>query len=339
MSRKLASIRKITEINPIDNADNIESAVVDGGWNVVVKKGEFKEFDFAVYFEIDSWIPNSLAPFLTRDGKEPKEYNGVKGERLRTVKLRKTLSQGLLLPISILDNYDYQLEDGYDLTEILDIKKYEPPIPFCLAGICKGSFPSSFPKTDEERVQNLAKGWTYYNHIMYEVSEKLEGSSMSCGLLDNEFIVCSRNINLKESDTNSFWIQARRYDIENKLRAFGYNNLIIQGELIGPGIQGNYYELSAHDFYTFAIYDIQLGRYISPLNRKRIVKELDLNHVPIINENFIPYGMSIQEVLEMADGKSDLKPSKLREGLVFKSISGESHWKAVSNQYLLKHKD
>lgn len=99
--RKLATIRKISEIKPIEGADKIELAVLDG-WQVVIKKGEYQVNDLVVYLEIDSWVPNELAPFLTPEGKEPKEYNGVKGERLRTKKLRGVFSQGLILPLSVL---------------------------------------------------------------------------------------------------------------------------------------------------------------------------------------------------------------------------------------------
>jgi RNA ligase (TIGR02306 family) len=92
--RKLASVRKIDEIRPIEGADAIEAAVV-GGWVVVAKKSEFTAGDLAVYLEIDSFVPTELAPFLTKPGHFPKEFNGVKGERLRTVKLRGQVSQGL----------------------------------------------------------------------------------------------------------------------------------------------------------------------------------------------------------------------------------------------------
>ena len=89
--RKLASIAEITYIKPIEGADAIECAIVNGGWPVVVKKGEYQVGDVAIYLEIDSWVPHKLAPFLSK-GQEPREYNGVKGERLRTVKLRGPLS-------------------------------------------------------------------------------------------------------------------------------------------------------------------------------------------------------------------------------------------------------
>lgn len=107
--RKLVTIRKIDNISPIEGADAIECATV-GGWSVVVKKGEFQVNQLILYFEIDSWIPTEVAPFLTKPDHFPKEYNGVKGERLRTVKLKKCLSQGLILKID--DCFDIKSIDG-----------------------------------------------------------------------------------------------------------------------------------------------------------------------------------------------------------------------------------
>lgn len=152
--RKLATIRRISELNPIPKADAIEVATVDG-WKAVVKKGDFKVGDLAIYLEVDSWVPYELAPFLSKD-KEPKEYNGVKGERLRTIKLRGQLSQGLLLPIDVAydedpPDYDHVFLEGDDVTELLGIQKWERPVPAQLAGLMKGSFPSFIPKTDQER--------------------------------------------------------------------------------------------------------------------------------------------------------------------------------------------
>lgn len=95
--RKLASIKKIEEIKKIEGADKICAYRVDGWW-VVDTIDRYQPGDLAVYLEIDSWVPNELAPFLSK-GQEPREFNGVKGQRLRTVKLRGVTSQGLLLPL------------------------------------------------------------------------------------------------------------------------------------------------------------------------------------------------------------------------------------------------
>ena len=154
--RKMATIRKIDAIGPIEGADAIEVATV-GGWKVVIKKGEFSVGDLAVYCEIDSWIPTEIAPFLSK-GKEPREFEGVKGERLRTVKLRGQLSQGLLLPYNILP-FDSQgvMVEGNDVSELMNIQKWEMAVPAQLAGQVRGNYPSVIPKTDQERSKTLSK--------------------------------------------------------------------------------------------------------------------------------------------------------------------------------------
>lgn len=330
--RKLASIRKIAEINPIEKADAIEVATVDG-WKVVVKKGEFKVGDLVVYLEVDSWVPTELAPFLTK-GKEPREFNGVKGERLRSIKLRGQLSQGLLLHSVIALDKVATIEEGMDVTELLGVQKWERPIPAQLAGLMKGSFPSFIPKTDQERAQNIVKEIKTAAEagLMFEVTEKLEGSSMTCYLRDGEFGVCSRNIDLKCDETNTFWAKAIEEGIEDKLRTLG-RNLAVQGELIGPGIQDNIYKLSEHEYRVFDIYDIDTGEYLLPAERWRITAVLGLKHTPVIYQELMLDG-DVQGLLEIADGESVLYPT-LREGLVFKQVDGGMTFKAVSNKYLL----
>ena len=337
--RKLASIRKISEIRPIANADSIECAVVDG-WNVVVKRGEFIAGDLAVYFEVDSWIPTELAPFLSK-GQEPREYNGVRGERLRTVKLRGQLSQGLLLHLGVINIgwlNEYKVP-GYDLTDIIGIQKYEPPVPAQLAGVVRGAWPSALPKTDEERIQNLVGDWDHLKTLAYEITEKLEGSSMSVGSIDRDFMVCSRNLNLARSETNTLWALAIRHDIENKMQTLGLDHLVFQGEVIGEGVQGNHYGIKGQEFYVFAVYDVARGRYLAPAERREITARMGLQHVPVLTESTALDTMTVESVLALADGNSKINTAKLREGLVFKALDdvNQTHWKAVSNQYLLKH--
>lgn len=333
IERKLATIRKIDEIKSIPDADRIETAVL-GGWEVVVQKDHYNRGDLVVYCEIDSFLPVTLVD-LTPKNHKPKVYNGVEGNVLKTVRLRGQISQGLILSLSSCG--DIETEEGMDVTELLGVVKYEKPIPACLSGIAKSYNPSEFPPPDALRIQNITN-WTELSSKMYFVTEKAEGSAMSAGLLNNEFIVCTKQVNLLEDAKNSLWIQARRYQIEEKLRAHNLDNIIIQGELVGSKIEGNHYEMKEHDFFVFGIYDVNKRAYIPPLEQKKLVEKLELKHVPIVNERFIPHGMTIQEVLELADGISDLNPNKLREGLVFKSHDGMIQWKAVSNKYLMGEK-
>ena len=340
--RKLATIRKIDALRPIPDADAIECAVV-GGWTTVVKKDEFKAGDLAVYCEIDSWIPHEVAPFLSR-GNFPRVYNEVKGERLRTVKLRGQLSQGLLLPLSTLTMVDSELFEGLDVSFPLGIVKYEAPVPAQLAGEVKGMFPGWIQKTDQERVQNLKEELDYWlgeQHV-WEVTEKLDGSSMTVYLRDGEFGVCSRNLELKPSETNSLWKVAVRNDLELKLRRAN-RNLALQGELIGEGIQGNPYKQKGQEFFLFDIYNIDTSKYFTPAERKAFVDEHDIKHVPVLAfgaELYDTLGInSIDGILRFAEGKSVMGMVGCeREGVVFKSKAMQCSFKAISNAFLLREK-
>ena len=334
--RKLASIRKIASIRPIPGADAIECVTVDG-WDVVTKKGEFQVGDLAVYLEIDSWVPTTLAPFLSK-GKEPREFEGIKGERLKTIKLKGQLSQGLLLPMSVIPKTQW-VRDGFwnegdDVTSLLGIVKWERPINPQLAGLAKGNFPSFIPKTDQERIQNI-------KHVLedpyerYEVTIKLDGSSFTAYHRDGEVGVCSRNLELKPSDDNAFWRVARKYGVLELLAARG--NYAIQGELIGPGIQGNQEKLEDLEMYVFDVFDIDAQSYLTAEKRYNFLLDTKLQHVPIISPHTaIP--QTLEKVLAMAEGPS-LNPKANREGLVFKSTRNpQLSFKAISNSWLLKEK-
>jgi len=352
--RKLASIKPITYIKPIEGADAIECAIVDGGWPVVVKKGEYQVGDIVIYLEIDSWVPHELAPFLSK-GQEPREYNGVKGERLRTVRLRGQISQGLLLPLTVInprmDELGEHLDNaiGFDCSELLNIQKWEPPIPAQLQGTMKGNFPHFIPKTDQERCQNLRKDiFETYKDETYEVTLKLDGSSTTIYNMYDDFGVCSRNVDLKETEGNSFWKAARDQNIIEPLRELckeKHCDYALQGELIGEGIQGNPEKLKGQRFYLFDIYSMTDKRYMTPLERYAVLDQLkmlgaDIEHVPIIEPclDLTVKFSTVDDLLNFAEGQS-LNPTNNREGLVFKSFKSDFTFKAIANSYLLKHKD
>jgi RNA ligase (TIGR02306 family) len=317
-----------------------------GGWKVVVKKGEYNVGELAVYLEIDSWVPTALAPFLSK-GKEPREYDGVKGERLRTVKLRGQLSQGLLLPVyqTSVGNFIHGIDANgsphkwtvtmeQDVSELLGIQKWEKPMNAQLAGMAKGNFPSLIPKTDQERAQNLTKEIAACKTMHFEVTEKLEGSSMTVYKIGDTFGVCSRNLDLKEDENNAFWKAAIENNIKEKIMSLPYD-IAIQGELIGPGIQGNIYKLSKPEFRVFDCYHINSGKYFEPAVRRHFVDSLELLHVPVL---FVDKDLgvgSVEEILQWAEDKSKLNPSVEREGIVFKHVAGGMTFKSISNKYLL----
>ncbi|SEW51908.1 RNA ligase (ATP) [Chitinophaga arvensicola] len=332
MERILASIVVIDDVAPIPGADLIEVATVKG-WKLVIKKGEYQPGDAAIYCEIDSFLP--VTPdfeFLRKSSY--RKMGDTEGFRLKTLKLRGQISQGLLLPVDMLNGHVHTL--GEDVTAKLGIIKYEAPIPASLAGIMKGGFPSFIPKTDEERIQNLSGEYdTFRTHPCY-VTEKLDGSSVTYYHRDGEFGVCSRNLELRESDDNTLWKVARKLDIPGKLAALG-SNIAVQGELIGEGIQGNPYDLRGQTVYFFNAFNINAGEYLSMPAFLALMQELTLQHVPVLEETFL-LPDTIGELLSFAEGAALLSPANKRverEGLVIRSADRRISFKVISNKFLL----
>jgi RNA ligase (TIGR02306 family) len=335
--RKLASVVKIADIQPIPGADAIVVATVKG-WKVVVKVNEYKVGDLAVYYEIDSFLPiRPQFEFLRKSSY--KRMGSSEGFRLKTIRLRGQISQGLLTPIPEgISNP----REGDDLTEALDIVKYEPPIPAQLAGKIKGTFPSFIPKTDEIRIQNFESevGFSPVGERAY-VTEKLDGTSFTCYFNNGVFGVCGRNWELSETSDNSLWRMANVLQLKEKMTKHG-KNIALQGELVGAGINGNLYGLSDHKLYFFTGYDIDKGRRMFFDELEWVLFGLQLQMVPVLekygfvipNENNI-----VDYMLRYAEGKSVLNMEVDREGVVVRGLEREFSFKAISNTYLLGSKD
>jgi len=362
MERKLASIQRIGNILPIEGADAIEIVTVNS-WKVVSKKREFNEGDLCVYFEIDSFLPvREEFEFLRKSSY--KKMGDVEGFRLKTIKLRGQVSQGLCLPLNILEGPDefvigvskqpwgdqlqigpyddaFVIEEGADVTEYLGVLKYEPPVPAELAGKVKGLFPGFIRKTDEERIQNMTKEYDSMLDKHYYVTEKLDGSSATYYFKDGVFGVCSRNLELLETEGNTFWKVARELLIEEKLRNIG-ENYSIQGELIGEGVQGNPYKIKGQTVLIFNIFNIDKQEYLSlddmvHFLHKINVDDKPLELVPVVNYDYkLP--PTIEEIIRYADGKSRLNEGTDREGIVIRNRDKSISFKAISNTFLLKEK-
>ena len=337
--RKLASIQTVKYIKPIPDADNIETVAILG-WECVSKKNEFKEADKCVYFEIDSLLPEIPEfEFLRKSCWNP-TFNKF---RLKTVKLRKQLSQGLALPLSLFPSL-IDLEVGTDVTELLGIEKYEPPIPAQIAGDVR-SFSWTISKTDEARVQ-LDEEYKFIESLTgkpYYISLKLDGTS-STFLIDQDDVyhVCGRNYSYKEDPNHSFWDISKRYNIEKGLRELREEGtyLAIQGEICGPGIQKNPLGLKLVDLFIFNVIDMKSNTRLCLDNAIEITNKLGLKFVPLIEQGD-GFAYNQYELLEEAKGKyynffETAKPSQDIEGIVIRSLCGEISFKAINNDFLLK---
>jgi len=351
--RQLATIQKIKDIRPIPNADNIEVATVRG-WDVVIKKGLYNIGDIIIYCEVDSFLPIREEFEFLRKTSYKQMSDGTEGFRLKTIRMRGQTSQGLILPIEnipeevLFDMVDESKETddyliGEDVSDILGIVKYEPPIPANLSGVAKGYFPSWIRKTDQERIQNLVDEYEDLRKKTWIATEKLDGSSATFYLRDGEFGVCSRNIDLLETDDNTFWKVARDLEIEEKMRECWnsesqINNFAIQGELIGEGVQGNPYKLKGQTVKFFSLFDIDLYTYVEYSDFYQTIKWMNLETVPLVwNDVKLPSRM--EELIRIADVESTLNDTVDQEGFVFVNVeNGNESFKVISNKFLLNEK-
>lgn len=329
--RKLVTIEKIKEKKPIDGADKIEAVRVREWW-VVAKKDEFQVGDWCLYYEIDSFLPViPLYDFLLK-GSKPKKMvvNGVEREgiRLKTIKLKGQISQGLVLPFT---NVGSPAEEGKDVSDEMQVIKYEEPIPPELSGKVKGNFPSFIPKTDEERIQNMSD-------VLggYYVTEKLDGTSTTYYKKDGVFGVCSRNLELQENGGTQ-WRLARELGLIDNLK----DGFAIQGEIVGEGIQGNPLKLKGQQFFAFNIYHIGMAHYLDYRSFIRLCESMNIKTVPILDDNFsLP--KTVKEMVAYAEGKSALNTNAEREGVVVRPKTEMNYkgqrlsFKAISNKYLLE---
>ena len=313
--RKLATIREISEIQPIPEADAIEVATV-GGWKCVIKKGAFKVGDKAVYIEIDSLLPTNREEFnFLKPNKQ-----GL--HRLRTLKLRGQLSQGLLIPPPSDKTLWNDLDSYYGIT------KYEVPEELSMQGDIYGVFPSFIPKTDLERVQNLLDF-----EGLFEVSAKMDGTSLTCYRYENHFGVCGRNWEKKESDSCVYWTTVKKLNLHEKLP----EGFAIQGEVVGPKIQSNRGNYKVPTLLSFDVYDINGGSYLETEEMLRFLFNLGMKEENIVYQvgKFPFSSKTIKEHLIFADSIATRIPGC--EGLACKS--SHLRFKVISNEYLLKIKE
>jgi RNA ligase (TIGR02306 family) len=336
--RKLASIQTISSIEPIENADAIDKATVMG-WTTVVKKNEFQTNDQIIFVEVDSILP---------DGAAWAEFMRSHKFRIRTAKIRGVISQGIIFPLSILPiNKIMEIEE--DVTEILGIKKYEPPLHNggIKMGQASGGFPISLvPKTDETRIQSVLKVIEEIKNEPFYITTKCDGTSATYLYIDDKFCACSRNWQKREDETNIYWAIAKKYNLVEKLKKIG---LAIQGEIIGPSIAKNKLMLQEVDLFCFNIYDIKNGKYLDYKDFINICNELNLKTVPIDlvkEDGFEDFDYSLLAWLDRAKGNY-LNTNNPKEGIVVrplkelysKTLQGRLSFKVINNDFLLKHKE
>lgn len=368
MERKLASIQKIVKLEPITGADLIEKATVLGWELVVAKKDNFKVGDFCVYCEIDSILPD----------KSEFEFLRERKFRIKTIKLKGQVSQGICFPLSILPKGKYI--EGQDVTVLMDVKKYDPQAEAeqresdRLASIdrnrmakflkryswfrrlvfkpTKIQFPAFIKKTDEDRIQLFPNCCEDWKGVKFVATEKIDGQSATYFLIPNPkrglfgkkwlFGVCSRNFQLLKKDNSSYWSVAKQYDIENILKKHCERTrcgVIIQGEILGSKIQGNKYNISDYQFYVFNVaHHTKQGNIY--LNQTAQVSFCEQYGFNTVPILRYDYFLpeSIPEAVETAKGKSLIYDIP-REGIVVRNYENKISFKIINPDFLLKYSE
>lgn len=228
--------------------------------------------------------------------------------------------------------------EGMDVSLILNIQRWEPPAEFQAAN-AKGNFPHFIPKTDQPRIQNLKRDLERWNEKEeeFQITEKMDGSSMTVFIKDGEVGVCSRNLELKDDGSSTFWETAKKQGLVDFLvdiyESSGYE-YALQGELVGGSIQGNAYKVDGFKFFLYDIFDIKAQEYIVPRIVELTASYNHIQHVPVLGYVKMQ-GKSIEDLLYDAEGKSQVGAKLEREGLVYKAADGSS-FKVISNKWLLK---
>jgi len=365
--RKLASIQRIVSLSPIEGADKIEKAVVLGWELVVAKKDSFKVGDKVCYCEIDSILPD----------KPEFEFLIDRKFRIKTIKLKGQVSQGICFPLSILPKGNYK--EGDDVTNLIGVRKYNPQAEFehkeadRLAAIDKNRltkffkrlawyrrlffkpkrvpFPAFIKKTDEDRIQLFPDYYERWGDLTFDVTEKVDGQSVTYFMIPNKkifpwdkkwkFGVCSRNFQLLKPDNSSYWTLAKELDIEKKMTVWcdDHNSgLIIQGEAVGLGIQGNKYKLDKIELFVFNVTAYKNGQKFN-------YNQTDQFNFCYDNELKPVYWLgsatrlkpTIPEMVESAKGCSMLNPNFPREGIVVRNYGEHVSFKVINIDFLLKY--
>lgn len=340
--RKLASIQEVKSIEPIEGADRIELAHVLG-WQCVVNKGQFKAGDLAVYFEIDSFLPvRKEFEFLRKNCFKTSDLLGD-GFKLKTQKFKGAISQGLLLPVSTFPEIQSP-KIGDDVTELLDVRKWNVNERSTESGTIIGTLPDSIPHTDETRIQAMPELLKEFAGLDYYITTKLDGSSHSISLDENGFHVTGHNYEYKDG---TFYRLVEERGYRGKLTTFAerenLKSIAVQGELCSPKIQGNRLKLDAPEWYVFTV--IKDGERVGQQEMIRVCAALGLNHVPIeeVSNDLPAFYPDVDALLKRAEGEYPKGGKK--EGIVIRpcesvysdAIRDYLSFKVINNKFLLKN--
>ena len=316
---KVATVEIIENIYPHPNADTLELAKVLN-YQCVIKKDSYRVGEKIIFIQPDSVLPESeWAKFYIQSDVKS---NDIKYRRVRAKRLRGEWSFGIAEKLSLLSDgiYSDNYEIGQDVSQLLGIIKYEPPIAKDTQ-VKQSKLPFNIPKTDEDRYQNLNLK-EYYGQLV-DVTLKIDGQSASYYYKDGACGVLGRSVELRTDCSNDYTDHIQRYNIFEKLKQYctKYNvNLVLRGESYGLGIQKskrNPHAQLPHGWSCFSVYLIDEMRYTSPGEQHYFVnvcQELNLPTVAILEKN-VPL---TTQLIDYYDEKLKKYQNNYFEGVVIK---------------------
>ena len=348
----LSVISTIKSIKPIEGKDRIVLANVEN-YNVIVNKEDFKVGDKCIYIFYDSFLPVRDEFEFLRARAFSSRFGG--GFRIRPLKLGGVISEGLVLPLSILPEDKQNLKVGTVLDDILGIRNWEelveeeentstakaPPkwyMKFKFVRKLIGKWHSRqkkaytypCPKSDEENIEKIWDKVKDSKELFYR-STKLEGQAATF-IIRKKKLYCFSHNNYVESGN---WKNvAIKYDMKKTLplvNKYFKTEVAIQGEICGPGIQKNIYQFKDLQFFLYGAYDAKTGRRMNIDELHEIAKIMNIPEVTYLESKHI-LG-SIDEMLDDCIIKTDNAPYPYEEGVVWRTYDGSIHFKCKSRPY------
>lgn len=326
-----ATIERIEKAWKHPDADRLDLCRIEGAdFQFVAGRDNWQAGDLCIYFPIDSLIPLWVQQELGVEGK----LSGKNQNRVKTVRLRGEISQGLVGSPEIVRkvNADFEVVHGADVTELLGVEKYEPPV-VQHKNVIARPLPTGVKFYDIEGCDRYTAVLQHIieNDIRVWVSEKLEGSHFVITINpDNEIKICTRRQHVEEKpgEEPHLWCEvSRRMDLHTKIRQIkeklGASIVSLHGEMIGPTIQKNIYRLPRNKVVFFDIRADEM--WIDVPSKLDTFSQFGLEAAPTLGHDvLLPEWLEGKTVKEASDGQSKIAPTR-REGIVITPMAEKRH--------------
>lgn len=323
---KLASVEKIKEVIAHPNADRLDLVKILG-YQLVTEKGLYQAGDFVIYIQPDTVLP--AQPWA-------ETYRKYSPKRVKAVRLRGEWSDGIAVPLENVgfgDNPEWF--EGRDLSDLIGVVKYEPPVPQELNAI--GHLPFGIPKTDEERWENLKEEELQYGELA-DITLKVDGQSCSFyyNIEEDKFGCLGRTLEFDTDAQNNYTAHINKLNIKDKLINYCKKHnvsLCLRGESYGQGIQA--FEANPHskkqkNIAFFSVYNITDRKY----ERKNdafyfinVCEELNFPTVDVVEKNIV---LSPELINKYSQELKELR-GQLFEGVVVNTT--QNSYKIINKNY------